>query len=55
MFTTAKFIYNTSKLIHAQIHELLDKNLMEKNMIQPKLETMSLVNLVQETIGILIP
>lgn len=52
-FKAAELIFITSKLIHVQIHELLDKNLMERNMIQPKLETVSLVKMIQETIQIL--
>jgi len=39
-------IKNTSKLLHAQVNELLDKNMIEKKMLVPKTEQISLVEVV---------
>ena len=48
-----QLIASTSKLVHAQVNELLDKNLLDKKMIVAKLQPISLVTLVKDTIGIL--
>lgn len=49
----ANLIFNTSKLLHAQVNELLDKNMMDRSMLVPKLEATSLVDIVKETKDIL--
>lgn len=48
-----KLIASTSKLVHAQVNELLDKNLLDKKMVIPKLQNTSLVTLVKDAIDIL--
>ena len=49
----ANLIFNTSKLLNAQVNELLDKNMMDRSMLVPKLEATSLVDIAKETKDIL--
>lgn len=49
----SKLIFTTSKLIHAQVNSLLDRNMMEKGLFCPNLLSISLVKLVKKTISIL--
>ena len=49
----AKFIYNTSKIVHCNVNQLLDKSLMERQSLQPKNSSMSLALLLRDTISIM--
>ena len=53
MRKNANFIYNATKIIHGTVNELLDKGLLEKNRITPKLSEVSLVSMVKDTINIM--
>lgn len=49
----AELIYKTSKLLECQVNELLDKHMLEKNMVTLKLESLNLGTLIKDTIEIL--
>ena len=49
----AGFIYNTSKIVHCSVNELLDKSLLERQSLQPKNSSMSLAFLLRDTISIM--
>ena len=53
MVKHAGFIYNTSKIVHCTVNELLDKSLLERQSIQPKNSSMSLVHLLKDTVTIM--
>ena len=46
-------IKNTSKLLYFHVNTLLDKTLIDKNMVVAKLEKVSLIGLIVESITIM--
>lgn len=49
----SSLIKNTSKLLYVHVNELLDKTLIDKNMVVAKLEEVSLIDLIVESISIM--